>query len=56
MGIPGFCGDIPLHRPKIYGIGTSNQSDPESWPLIVQPSLTTVMTMAISYNWLFHVI
>ena len=27
-----FCGDIPLHRPKnrpkIYGIGTSNQSDP----------------------------
>ena len=33
-----FCGDIPLHRPnknrpKIYGIGTSNQSVPESWPL-----------------------
>ena len=21
------------NRPKIYGIGTSNQSDPESWPL-----------------------
>ena len=30
--------DIPLHRPSflgpIYGIGTSNQSVPESWPLM----------------------
>ena len=32
-----FCVDIPLHRPKTYAlymVGTSNQSVPESWPLI----------------------
>ena len=39
-----FCGDIPANiglknRPTIYGIGTSNESVPESWPLFnaVQP-------------------
>ena len=34
-----FCWDIPANiglkkGPKIYGIGTSNPSVPESWPLI----------------------
>ena len=34
---PYFVGIFPYiglkNRPKIYGIGTSNESDPESWPL-----------------------
>ena len=38
------CGDIPLNiglknRPKIYGIGTSNQSVPVAWPLILWDSV-----------------
>ena len=37
------CGDIPWNlglknRPEIYGIGTSNESDPELWPLTLGPS------------------
>ena len=52
-----FSGDIHLHRPYIgliYGIGTSNQSDPEDLPLRIRP-LDFRGPHSTDFPWLKHV-
>ena len=49
-----FCGDIPWNLGLIYGIGTSNQSDPESWPLKYR-TWGIFMGTEMMKHWRYHV-